>query len=90
MMVPSADPGIEIFVRNKRPAAMTAFRPERTVLFVHGGLGDLLIADAERAGAVEQQLQPDAPVAEIRKRDDDVAADAEHLFEHPTRPARRP
>jgi pimeloyl-ACP methyl ester carboxylesterase len=36
MMVKSADPGIEIFVRNKRPASMTAFRPERTVLFVHG------------------------------------------------------
>jgi pimeloyl-ACP methyl ester carboxylesterase len=36
MMVKSADPGIEIYVRNKRPASMTAFRPERTVLFVHG------------------------------------------------------
>jgi pimeloyl-ACP methyl ester carboxylesterase len=36
MMVPASDPGIEIFVRNKRPAEMTAFRPERTVLFVHG------------------------------------------------------
>ena len=35
-MVPSADPGIEIYVRNKRPADMTAFRPERTVLYVHG------------------------------------------------------
>ena len=35
MMVPS-EPGIEIFVRNKRPADMTAFRPERTLLFVHG------------------------------------------------------
>ena len=35
MMVPS-DPGIEIFVRNKRPADMTTFRSERTVLFVHG------------------------------------------------------
>src|SRR5262249_30205290 len=35
MMVPT-DPGIEVFVRNKRPADMTAFRPERTVLFVHG------------------------------------------------------
>ena len=35
MTVPS-DPGIEIFVRNKRPADMTSFRPERTVLFVHG------------------------------------------------------
>src|ERR1700693_6167984 len=36
MMVPAADPGIEIYVRNKRPADLTAFRPERTVLFVHG------------------------------------------------------
>ncbi len=36
MMVKSPDPGIEIFVRNKRPANMAAFRPERTVLFVHG------------------------------------------------------
>jgi pimeloyl-ACP methyl ester carboxylesterase len=36
MMVKSPDAGIEIYVRNKRPANMTAFRPERTVLFVHG------------------------------------------------------
>ncbi len=35
-MVPSLDPGIDIYVRNKRPADMTAFRPERTLLFVHG------------------------------------------------------
>jgi len=35
MMVP-AEPGIEIYLRNKRPAEMTAFRPERTLLFVHG------------------------------------------------------
>jgi pimeloyl-ACP methyl ester carboxylesterase len=35
MMVPS-EPGIEIFVRNKRPGDMTVFRPERTLLFVHG------------------------------------------------------
>src|SRR6266852_2997592 len=35
MMVPS-DPGIEIYVRNKRLADMTAFRPERTLLYVHG------------------------------------------------------
>ena len=33
--VPSA-PGIDIFVRNKRPAGLTAFSPERTLLFVHG------------------------------------------------------
>ena len=36
MMVPSSDPGIEIYVRNKRPADMASFRPERTVLYVHG------------------------------------------------------
>ena len=36
MMVPASEAGIEIYVRNKRPAAMSAFRPERTVVFVHG------------------------------------------------------
>jgi len=36
MMVPAFDPGIEIFVRNKRPANLTRFRPERTLLYVHG------------------------------------------------------
>jgi pimeloyl-ACP methyl ester carboxylesterase len=36
MMVKSNDPGIEIYVRNKRPADMSTFRPEQTVLFVHG------------------------------------------------------
>ena len=36
MMVPSSDPGIEIYVRNKHPADMTTFRPDRTVLYVHG------------------------------------------------------
>src|SRR5262249_857110 len=36
MMVKSPDPGIEIYVRNKRPADMSTFRPERTVLYVHG------------------------------------------------------
>src|SRR5712675_2849109 len=36
MMVPAGDSGIEIYVRNKRPASLTAFRPERTVLYVHG------------------------------------------------------
>jgi pimeloyl-ACP methyl ester carboxylesterase len=35
MMVPS-EPGIEIFVRNKRPADLARFTPERTLLFVHG------------------------------------------------------
>ena len=36
MMVKSPDPGIEIYVRNKRPAHLTAFAPERTLLFVRG------------------------------------------------------
>ena len=35
MMVPS-EPGIEIFVRNKRPANLAKYTAERTVLFVHG------------------------------------------------------
>ncbi len=35
-MVPALDPGIEIYVRNKRPADMASFRPERTLLFAHG------------------------------------------------------
>src|SRR5690242_1505142 len=35
-MVPAVDQGIQIYVRNKRPADMAAFRPERTVLYVHG------------------------------------------------------
>ena len=33
--VPS-DPGIQIYVRNKRPAGMTQFSPAKTVLYVHG------------------------------------------------------
>ena len=36
MMVKSPDTGIEIYVRNKRSSDMTSFRPERTVLYVHG------------------------------------------------------
>ena len=36
MMVPGSDPGISIYVRNKRAADSASFRPERTVLFVHG------------------------------------------------------
>jgi len=35
-MVPASDVSIEIFVRNKRPQEMNTFRPERTLLFVHG------------------------------------------------------
>ena len=35
-MIPSNEPGISLFVRNKRPAGMTAFSAEKTLLFVHG------------------------------------------------------
>jgi len=36
-MVPvEGSPGIEIFVRNKRPEAMTTFNPGRTVIMCHG------------------------------------------------------
>lgn len=35
-MLPAGDPGIELFVRNKRPESLTAFTPARTLLFVHG------------------------------------------------------
>lgn len=31
-----SDPGIQIYVRNTRPDTLTSFRPERTLLFVHG------------------------------------------------------
>jgi pimeloyl-ACP methyl ester carboxylesterase len=34
--VPALDAGISLYVRNKRPAAMSRFAPERTVVFVHG------------------------------------------------------
>lgn len=35
-MVPSADAGISLFVRNKHPRGMREFRPDNVVLFVHG------------------------------------------------------
>jgi pimeloyl-ACP methyl ester carboxylesterase len=35
-LVPSADRGISLYVRNKRPADLTRFTSDRTVLFVHG------------------------------------------------------
>jgi pimeloyl-ACP methyl ester carboxylesterase len=34
--VPAQEPGIQLFVRNKRPFGMAEFTAERTVLFVHG------------------------------------------------------
>ena len=35
-MVPSADPGVSLFVRNKRPQGMTSFQPGKILLYVHG------------------------------------------------------
>ena len=34
--VPSAMPGVSLYLREKHPSDMTRFTPERTVLFVHG------------------------------------------------------
>ena len=34
--VPARDPGIQLHVRNKRPAAMSQFSAEKTLLYVHG------------------------------------------------------
>jgi pimeloyl-ACP methyl ester carboxylesterase len=34
--VPALDPGIQLYVRNKRPAGMKSFTPAKTVVFVHG------------------------------------------------------
>jgi pimeloyl-ACP methyl ester carboxylesterase len=35
-MMVASEPGIDIFVRNKRPANLAKYAPERTLLFVHG------------------------------------------------------
>lgn len=34
--IPSAEPGIQLFMRNKRPSGISSFGPDRTLLFVHG------------------------------------------------------
>ncbi len=36
-LIPTEDEGIKLFVRNKHPANLTRFTPDRTLLFVHGG-----------------------------------------------------
>jgi pimeloyl-ACP methyl ester carboxylesterase len=38
-MVPAADPGVQLHVRNKRPADLTLFTPGNIILFVHGATG---------------------------------------------------
>jgi len=34
--IPSADPGIGLYIRNKHPAGVTAFAPDKILLYVHG------------------------------------------------------
>jgi len=34
--IPSADPGIALFIRNKHPAGATSFTPDKILLYVHG------------------------------------------------------
>ena len=34
--IPAADPGIELYIRNKRPAGVTSFASDRILLYVHG------------------------------------------------------
>lgn len=36
LMIPSNEPDISLFVRNKRPAGMNSFSADKTVLFIHG------------------------------------------------------
>jgi len=35
-LIPSADPGIQLYIRNKRPAGVTSFSAEKILLYVHG------------------------------------------------------
>jgi pimeloyl-ACP methyl ester carboxylesterase len=35
-MIPSSDPGIELYIRNKHPAGVTDYAPGRILLYVHG------------------------------------------------------
>jgi pimeloyl-ACP methyl ester carboxylesterase len=50
-LIKSATPGIELFVRNKRPAGLSKFTPERTVLYVHGAtLASELVFDLPVGG----------------------------------------
>src|ERR1700712_4458780 len=35
-LIPSGDAGIDLYVRNKRPAGMTNFPADKTLLYVHG------------------------------------------------------
>ncbi|NEV79148.1 alpha/beta hydrolase [Rhodopseudomonas sp. BR0C11] len=50
--IKSSTPGIELFVRNKRPAGTDVYRNDRTVLYVHGAtLASELVFDLPVGGA---------------------------------------
>jgi pimeloyl-ACP methyl ester carboxylesterase len=58
--IPSVDPGISLYVRNKRPAGMTSFSSEKTVLLLHGAtfpseIFDLPIEGVSMMDAIAQQ-----------------------------------
>src|SRR6202161_1685664 len=35
-MLPSSDPGIKLYIRNKHAEGMASFSPDKTLLFIHG------------------------------------------------------
>jgi pimeloyl-ACP methyl ester carboxylesterase len=35
-MIPSSDPSIKLYIRNKQTEGMTSFSPDKTLLFIHG------------------------------------------------------
>jgi pimeloyl-ACP methyl ester carboxylesterase len=35
-LIPSSDPGVDLYIRNKHPVGMTNFSADKTLLFVHG------------------------------------------------------
>ena len=78
-MVPS-DAGISVYVRNKRPAGMTAFSPEKTVLYVHG-------ATYPSATAFDLRLDGTSWMEYIARAGYDVWLVDVRGYGHSTRPA---
>ena len=35
-MIPSSDPSVKLYLRNKRAESLTSFSPDKTLLFIHG------------------------------------------------------
>jgi hypothetical protein len=49
-MIDAADPGIKLYVRNKRPEEMKQFTSEKTLLFVHGATQPAADSSGRRNG----------------------------------------